>query len=247
MDFGKMMDDAGKGFDEFATNAGKSFEEAGKGMNEFGENVQKQANEAGKAADELGNNMSHTFSEVVGNALKQAEQLVIKLTKEVSEDAKRALGLAQDTERELPMMALKVSDWASNILPKLLEAAGDLGENIKEQVQKAQDWVSKHPDVVMYIVLGVTGIVILAVPGLLMTPILSGLGFGASGIAAGSMAAAIQSGIGSVAAGSAFAGLTSAAMGGLEGTAIAAVGQAIGAAMTAGGAAGAASKLMNNE
>lgn len=75
-----MMDDAGKGFDEFATNAGKSFEEAGKGMNEFGENVQKQANEAGKAADELGNNMSHTFSEVVGNALKQAEQVHIHLS-----------------------------------------------------------------------------------------------------------------------------------------------------------------------
>ena len=61
------------------------------------------------------------------------------------------------------------------------------------------------------------------------------------------MAAAIQSGIGNVAAGSAFAGLTSAAMGGLEGTAIAAVGQAIGAAMMAGGAAGAVSKLVNND
>lgn len=61
------------------------------------------------------------------------------------------------------------------------------------------------------------------------------------------MAAAIQSGIGNVAAGSVFAGLTSAAMDGLEGTVIAGVGQAIGAAMAAGGAAGAASKLMNSE
>lgn len=93
MDFGKMMDDAGKGFDEFANNAGKSFEEAGKGMNdfgenakkqveeagkgmgEFGENARKQAEEVGKGGDKLGKNISQTFSELVGNALKQAEQV----------------------------------------------------------------------------------------------------------------------------------------------------------------------------
>ena len=61
------------------------------------------------------------------------------------------------------------------------------------------------------------------------------------------MAAAIQSGIGNVAAGSVFAGLTSAGMGGLVSTAITGVGQAIGGVMAAGGAAGAASKLMNKE
>lgn len=76
-----MMDDAGKGFDEFANNTGKAFEEAGKGMDEFGQNAQKQAEEVGKGADELGKNMSKTFSDLVGNALKQAEQVGNALTR----------------------------------------------------------------------------------------------------------------------------------------------------------------------
>ncbi|EWG44243.1 hypothetical protein FVEG_05371 [Fusarium verticillioides 7600] len=48
-----------------------------------------------------------------------------------------------------------------------------------------------------------TGAALVVVPGLVATPILGILGFGAGGIAAGSAAAGIQSGIGSVAAGSA--------------------------------------------
>ncbi|KAK3400286.1 hypothetical protein B0T20DRAFT_349363 [Sordaria brevicollis] len=265
MDFGKMMDDAGKGFDEFAKNtekafedagkgmdefgqnAQKGFEEAGRGMDEFGQNAQKQAEEVGKGADEFGKNMSQTFSDLVGNALKQAEQVIINFTEEISEEVKGALGLGQDRKREVPLVPMKVTDWISNILPKLVEAAGALGGGIKEQIQKAKDWVSENPEVMMYIMLGVTGIIILAAPGLLMTPILGAIGFGASGIAAGSMAAAIQSGIGNVAAGSVFAGLTGAAMGGLEGTAIVAVGEVIGAVMMAGGAAGAAGTLMNKD
>lgn len=65
-------------------------------------------------------------------------------------------------------------------------------------------------------VLAVSGAV---VGGAALTPIL--LGFGATGIVAGSAAAGIQSAIGNVAAGSIFAGLTSAGMtGALTTTAI---------------------------
>ena len=69
-----------------------------------------------------------------------------------------------------------------------------------------------------------------AILGIASIPIL--LGFGVGGIAAGSVAAAIQAGIGNVAAGSAFAFFTSLGMTGvLAGTA------AVGAALGAGGLA----------
>ena len=72
---------------------------------------------------------------------------------------------------------------------------------------------------------GIAGITILGIAG---APIL--LGFGVGGIAAGSIAAAIQASIGNVVAGSAFAALTSLGMtGALAGTA------AVGAALGTGG------------
>ncbi|CRG92425.1 hypothetical protein PISL3812_09484 [Talaromyces islandicus] len=55
---------------------------------------------------------------------------------------------------------------------------------------------------------------IVAAPGLVSAPVLSGLGYTASGVKAGSMAAAIQSGIGNVAAGTLFATAQSAGAGG---------------------------------
>ncbi|KAH9871566.1 hypothetical protein J1614_005821 [Plenodomus biglobosus] len=68
-------------------------------------------------------------------------------------------------------------------------------------------WIKEHP----------WETAVIAVPLILVacTPaILGGLGFGAGGIVAGSVAAGIQAGIGNVAAGSSFAILTSAMMGG---------------------------------
>ncbi|KAF5552719.1 hypothetical protein FNAPI_7025 [Fusarium napiforme] len=85
-----------------------------------------------------------------------------------------------------------------------------------------------------------TGAVLVVVPGLVATPILGILGFGAGGIAAGSAAAGIQSGIGSVAAGSTFAILQSAGAGGAGLAVVNGVVQAAGAII---GATGLATKI----
>ncbi|PNP78372.1 hypothetical protein FNYG_08318 [Fusarium nygamai] len=86
-----------------------------------------------------------------------------------------------------------------------------------------------------------TGAVLVVVPGLVATPILGILGFGAGGIAAGSAAAGIQSGIGSVAAGSAFATLQSAGAGGAGLAVVNGLVQVSGAVVV--GAGGLAAKL----
>ncbi|KAF4448807.1 hypothetical protein F53441_7856 [Fusarium austroafricanum] len=79
----------------------------------------------------------------------------------------------------------------------------------------------------------VTGFAMLAVPAIVATPILGALGFGATGIAAGSAAAGIQSGVGSVVAPSLFATLQSAGAGGYGVAAVHGVVQATGAAVAA--------------
>ncbi|KAF2091847.1 hypothetical protein K490DRAFT_20123, partial [Saccharata proteae CBS 121410] len=76
--------------------------------------------------------------------------------------------------------------------------------------KKVLDWMKQHPYETACIILST---IILINPAVL-APFLSALGFTATGPAAGSLAAAIQSIMGSVQAGSLFAILQSAGMGG---------------------------------
>ncbi|KAI0384604.1 hypothetical protein F5Y04DRAFT_277330 [Hypomontagnella monticulosa] len=96
--------------------------------------------------------------------------------------------------------------------------------------RQASDWAKANPGkTAMY---GAAGIA-LAVPALISGPLLAAAGFGANGIAAASLASAVQSGIGNVAAGSAFATLQSAGMAGYGAAVVNGAVQVGGAALAA--------------
>ncbi|KAK2054018.1 hypothetical protein LY76DRAFT_493636, partial [Colletotrichum caudatum] len=75
----------------------------------------------------------------------------------------------------------------------------------------AKDWAFSNPKCSVVIA---GSLIIMASPGLVATPLLTGAGFGAKGVVANTAAASIQSLIGNVAPHSTFATLTSAGMGG---------------------------------
>ncbi|KAH6634911.1 hypothetical protein B0J18DRAFT_406506 [Chaetomium sp. MPI-SDFR-AT-0129] len=77
------------------------------------------------------------------------------------------------------------------------------------------------------------GVALMASPAGVALPVLNVVGFGSGGVAAGSIAASIQSGIGSVVGGSAFAVCQSAAAGGAGAAAVNGVVAGAGAAVSA--------------
>ncbi|CAI6338399.1 unnamed protein product [Periconia digitata] len=114
-------------------------------------------------------------------------------------------------------------------LSKVVSIGRKVWKSVAGAAMRVRDWVLQHPRETTAIVLAVIiGIVIV-----IATPhILSAVGFTVGGVAAGSVAASIQSGIGLVTAGSTFAILQSAGAGG---TGLAVV-YAITAVVTAAGA-----------
>ncbi|KAJ6007344.1 hypothetical protein N7540_011320 [Penicillium herquei] len=97
-------------------------------------------------------------------------------------------------------------------------------------------WGAQNPTLAICAAVGASGAVILAVPGGAAAPILSGIGFKAGGIQAGSMAAAFHSSIGNIIPGSAFAIVQSAGAGGSGLAVVNGVAQVGGVAMTMGSA-----------
>lgn len=85
------------------------------------------------------------------------------------------------------------------------------GEKLKEHAETAAQWMKENPGKTALIA---GGAVLVVAPGIVTQPALAMAGFGSEGVAAGSLAAGVQSGIGNVVAGSAFAGLQSAGAGG---------------------------------
>ncbi|KAF2829874.1 hypothetical protein CC86DRAFT_176537 [Ophiobolus disseminans] len=109
-----------------------------------------------------------------------------------------------------------------------------MGAKISTLIAKASDAIANTfrqfaPPIVRYVVqhpIRTTGHVLsgmlLLVPGIITAPLLAMAGFASRGIAAGSLAAAIQSGMGAaIPAGGTFAVLQSAAMGGYGAAAVA--------------------------
>ncbi|KAI4698323.1 uncharacterized protein J4E84_001459 [Alternaria hordeiaustralica] len=94
---------------------------------------------------------------------------------------------------------------AKDAVASAIERVKQLG--VKGVAKAAGEWIKRHP---WDFALVVVPLVLLALAAI----ILSGIGFGAGGIVAGSAAAAMQAGIGNVVAGSVFATCTSAMMGG---------------------------------
>ncbi|PHH89803.1 hypothetical protein CDD83_5235 [Cordyceps sp. RAO-2017] len=117
----------------------------------------------------------------------------------------------------------------------------DSGEHIGRAFQLAKDassqtwgYIKEHPGAAA--AFG-TGAVCVAGPGLVAAPLLGAAGFSATGIQAGSLAAAVQSGLGSVVAPGLFATLQSAAMGGYGVPAVLGVVKGAGGAILAGSTA----------
>ncbi|EAW09046.1 uncharacterized protein ACLA_077930 [Aspergillus clavatus NRRL 1] len=106
-------------------------------------------------------------------------------------------------------------------------------------------WSYENPLLAACAVGVVTGVAVVAAPGLATAPVLSTLGFTASGVKAGSLAAAVHSTIGNAVAGSALAISQSAGAGGAGLAVINGAAQVGGAAMSIGsvGLAWAKSKL----
>ncbi|KAL7909636.1 hypothetical protein GGI35DRAFT_479891 [Trichoderma velutinum] len=94
-----------------------------------------------------------------------------------------------------------------------------------------QHFVTQHP-IEAATLLG--GITVAAAPVAVAVPFLGALGFGAGGVASGSLAAAIQASIGPITGKSLFAILQSARAGGMGMAAVRAAIQAAGGAMAAG-------------
>jgi hypothetical protein len=108
----------------------------------------------------------------------------------------------------------------------------EAGKHTSLAAERTKQWVEKHPGETA----GIVACVVAAPIGIgAAYAVLNMVGFTATGVAAGSAAAAAQSGIGSVAAGSTFAVLQSAAAGGAGATLVSGVagGTATGIAVAA--------------
>ncbi|KAL8282300.1 hypothetical protein RB600_005651, partial [Gaeumannomyces tritici] len=104
-------------------------------------------------------------------------------------------------------------------------------------LNKAGAWIMANPKTSVAVGSGLT---VVAAPVVVMAPvvgpILGAVGFGSSGIIAGSFAATAQAAVGNVVGGSLLAGLTSAGMGGYGAAAMSGAVQAAGGATAAGAA-----------
>ncbi|KAL4936559.1 hypothetical protein BDV06DRAFT_91344 [Aspergillus oleicola] len=107
-------------------------------------------------------------------------------------------------------------------------------ESSKTVAAKTAKWASNNP---AFAATTACSVAIVTVPGIVVAPVLSVLGFGAGGVQACSIAAGQQSAIGNVVAGSTFATLQSAAAGGYGVAVVNGVAQAGGLAMGIGNAA----------
>ncbi|KAJ5139060.1 uncharacterized protein N7515_003908 [Penicillium bovifimosum] len=94
---------------------------------------------------------------------------------------------------------------SSELVYYLLYALAEKGLTSIAEIRQAANWGAQNPIIATCAVVGTTGAVVLAVPGLVTAPVLSSMGFTIGGIQAGSAAAAAHSWIGNIAARSAMA------------------------------------------
>ncbi|KAJ5952485.1 uncharacterized protein N7479_010898 [Penicillium vulpinum] len=109
-------------------------------------------------------------------------------------------------------------------------------EKSAQVTAQAAEWGMQNPVLATCAVVGATGAVVFAAPGIATAPVLSGLGFTTGGIQAGSAAAAAHSWIGTIAAGSPIAVIQSAGAGGGGLAIVNGAAQLGGAVMTVGSA-----------
>ncbi|KAA8631771.1 hypothetical protein SMACR_01116 [Sordaria macrospora] len=127
---------------------------------------------------------AETLADILDNAKKHAEHVSIQLIwSGAPKNSQVILGNDGETVELIP---ITVSEWATNILPWLVETGKELAESARLEFEKAQKWALEHPTSTVFIVLGVAGLIILvAYPGLFYAPLLDALGFTSEGVAAG--------------------------------------------------------------
>ncbi|KKK20843.1 hypothetical protein ARAM_005305 [Aspergillus rambellii] len=104
--------------------------------------------------------------------------------------------------------------------PVVGQKAVEISKDVKIHAANVVEWSRHNPGLAGCALAGVTGAVLIVVPGIVSAPLLASAGFTAPGVQAGSIGAAAQASIGNVAAGSAFAALQSAGAGGAAGLGI---------------------------
>ncbi|KAM7197249.1 hypothetical protein V8F33_005677 [Rhypophila sp. PSN 637] len=116
-----------------------------------------------------------------------------------------------------------------------------------DRAKRAFKWAKENPLTAASGVAAAGGATVVVAPALVTAPALGFMGFGSSGVAAGSFAAGVQATIGNVVGGSLFATLTSAGMGGYGAATVAAAGQVVGGIVAGAGAAGVLAGKIGNQ
>ncbi|KAK0654415.1 hypothetical protein DIS24_g5195 [Lasiodiplodia hormozganensis] len=146
-----------------------------------------------------------SLSAAASKATKSIAKAVNTAMETITNTAKKVKNQLENTTTKVQNNFKVFCAKAPRILKKTFL---DLRCALRIKVRRIIEWVKAHP----YMTAAIVVAVILAI---VLPPVfLHCLGFTAAGVAAGSVAAAIQASIGSVAAGSTFAILTSAMMGG---------------------------------
>ncbi|KAJ9138349.1 hypothetical protein NKR23_g8471 [Pleurostoma richardsiae] len=152
-----------------------------------------------------------------------ANDEIIQKTKEASKQASESPNTADES---------LIADTAPKMVGEISSSSQAAG-----LLTTAANYVVENPGTVALAVVAGAGIATAAAPGAVAAPVLGALGFGSNGIAAGSVAATVQSGIGNIVAPSAFSMLQSAAAGGYGAATVIPAVQGAGAGIA--GAAGA--------
>ncbi|RAR08312.1 c6 finger domain-containing protein [Stemphylium lycopersici] len=172
------------------------FDDAWKAMDGFGQEAGKRI--GGAAAETVGH--LDAFGQEAGKHIGGAACETAKHLDAFGQEAGKNVGSALE------------ESWKS------MDAFGqEAGKQIAAAVEHTKDWIEEHPGETS----GIVACVLAAPAGAAIAGgVLHMVGFTATGVAAGSAAAAAQSGIGSVTAGSPFALLQSAGAGGAAATLI---------------------------
>ncbi|KAK3619295.1 hypothetical protein LTR56_013875 [Elasticomyces elasticus] len=212
-------------------------------LDHFGDWAGKTANDAGKVLYHAGQNFGAGVSDTINNSRGGFETVLKEVGKAINQAGggiKAFTEQAKDVVKaETDKINMDGANGGIHEAAKVMEEAIDgmdsdgfegwikkateqLGVQtaledlqyvkLEEVPAAARDYIKEHPD---QVILFVAGSVVFLAPWVVYGPVLSGLGFGAKGVGAGSLAANMQRTFrGAVPAGGWFARLTSAGAGG---------------------------------
>ncbi|KAK3400282.1 hypothetical protein B0T20DRAFT_478127 [Sordaria brevicollis] len=193
--------------------------QAGAAVSNLAGDVKKHAEQFSKnAGNWIDQNLpiaAETLADILNNAKKHAEHVSIHLTSNATPENSQVVwgndGETVELVETCGYIPITLSDWATTIVPMLVDKGTEFAQNARIEFEKAQKWAAENPTAIILIILGVAGLIVLvAYPGSIYKPVLDAFGFTSEGVAA----SAVHSMIGNVSPGSVFAFLQSAGAGG---------------------------------